>query len=271
MLASTRLQFAPAVSFDLNAHRIAKLYISALETRNQDRVFRCGDDVLALYLQGMDLGLDALLAMQISEPLHHLNLSDTRVFDCPDQASFGSAQMLGMDTIIDALAQKAQIWKLNLSGTSLTDAGVRALGAASAVEVLYLNGTKITGNTLDALQNCPDLEDLRLEHTDLKPGQLKKLSGHLALKQLHLDHTPAGDDDIKALQSVPSLTCLNLNHTQVTDRCIDYLLKFPCLISVGLRATRVTEKARARLRKKLAQRTRAMTNEELHGPFGYQP
>jgi hypothetical protein len=109
-----------------------------------------------------DLGLKYYLALLEAAP-QRLNLS-----------SWTGLSDAGLKQL-EQLAGQAQPWELDLSRTSVTDAGLRSLSALSQLQSLKLGRTKITDAGLKALTGLKQLRWLDLRETAVTDAGLKEL------------------------------------------------------------------------------------------------
>ncbi len=91
-----------------------------------------------------------------------------------------------LDTVAAYLAYLTEIQELDLSGTDLTDAGVKHLVGLKNLKVLDLERTGITDAGLKRLEGLPKLEELRLEGTKVTATAVLDLSRRRP--ELILDH-----------------------------------------------------------------------------------
>ncbi len=140
---------------------------------------------------------------------------------------------------------------LTISGSSITDAGLRNLASLSELEELVLTGNRITSEGVSALAKLPHLRKLDISGTvsgsalDDRAGlALRRLTG---LESLNLSGTKIADQGVADLRELHDLRVLDLSNTKVTDRCIAYLLDMKSLREVHLNMTGVTADGAARL------------------------
>jgi hypothetical protein len=111
------------------------------------------------------------------------------------------------DETLAALAPLADhLTDLNLAGSKISDAGLKAVAACSKLTRLHLEKTAITDAGIDALSSLSNLQYLNLYNTAVGDQGVAKLSGNRNLSKLYLWQTKVTDDGAMALQKeMPSL------------------------------------------------------------------
>jgi hypothetical protein len=110
------------------------------------------------------------------------------------EARFGDAELARLAPVAPFIVEA------ELAGTKVTDAGLAALKAFTALERLHLENTALTGKTLGDLQALPHLTYLNLCATAVTDDTLAALAGHPGLRQVYLfgsKVTPAGLDRLR--------------------------------------------------------------------------
>jgi Leucine-rich repeat (LRR) protein len=134
----------------------------------------------------------------------------------------------------------AEVYEVNLVGTSATDATLRYVGRLKGLERLLLDGTSVTDAGIVHLQRLPDLRKLTLNDTHLTDAGLSHLSGLTRLDQLRLGGTQVTDAGLPRLGEMSTLTHLELDGTRITDSGLPELKKLVALKYLSLQRTRVT-------------------------------
>ncbi|MCX5654711.1 MAG: hypothetical protein NTY65_08710 [Planctomycetota bacterium] len=101
-----------------------------------------------------------------------------------------------------------------LSGTKITDAGLKDLKALKGIQELVLNDTCITNAGLKEFRSLQYLDLSGTKITDAGLKDLKELKG---LRGLDLTNTRITDAGLKDLKELAGLQWLNLGATQITD------------------------------------------------------
>ncbi|PQO47298.1 hypothetical protein [Blastopirellula marina] len=128
---------------------------------------------------------------------------------------------------------------LALGRTSVTDAGMAAIGKLPQLDWLDLTGTRVTTRGVQQLQT-PQLRDLGLggtATTDDATPTIAKLSN---LGELDLSGTAITDAGLKPLSQLAKLQILRLAVTRVTDAGLAELARCAQLRALDLRRTAVT-------------------------------
>lgn len=106
------------------------------------------------------------------------------------------------DARIGSIASVADhIAQLDLSKTSVTDAGLGEVGKLKRLVRLDLNQTKVTDAGLAALKGLENLTYLNLYGTEVTDAGLDALKGMKSLKSLYLWQSKATDQGVKKLQA----------------------------------------------------------------------
>jgi serine/threonine protein kinase len=157
-----------------------------------------------------DIDWSALSALQDCKTLYELDLTDTK---------FG-------DNDIPALAGVAQIKKLNLRGTLVTNEGIKRLARSKVLpqlEVLLMGNTRTTGAMFPYLSEMPRLRTIDTENIDgTTLADLKILIENKALKAFDFGSMPIGDEGMKILGQT-TIEILEVEDCGITDKGLAYL------------------------------------------------
>lgn len=159
-----------------------------------------------------------------------------------------------------------QIHSLDLTKSSVSDAGVKLLPKLPQLTNLNLSYLKISGNSLESLKAIPDLRNLSLEGIQgLSPESWEIVADLSHLETLSLLGTFVTDDNVSKLARLPNLKELNLTQTLVTDAVFSHVaemktlevLRFEGLSSIDGHGLQVLAKAKSNpLRELHASRTK---------------
>jgi hypothetical protein len=98
---------------------------------------------------------------------------------------------LGKTKISDAglrtLSGFTALTRLDLHGTAVSDAGLPSLKGLSELRSLNLFGTAVTDAGLPALEGLAKLEDVYLRETKVTPAGIERLGGKLSDAEIHAD------------------------------------------------------------------------------------
>ncbi|MDB5340163.1 MAG: inlA 5 [Planctomycetaceae bacterium] len=108
------------------------------------------------------------------------------------------------------------LFHLNLTGTSVTDAGLDHLKSMTSLGYLDLSETRITDAGLVHLTGLSALESLNLNDTRITAAGLPYLATLKNLKYLHLGGTRVRDDSIPELIRMTNLDSLDLSRTEIS-------------------------------------------------------
>jgi hypothetical protein len=133
------------------------------------------------------------------------------------------------------------LWTLQLSETSISDAALQRLAAgAPGLRFVHLSRTKVADAGLVHLQSLHQLSHLDLSGTAITDAGLPAIARVASLNLLDLSNTAVTDEGVALLVSLPNLDILELSGTQVTDRAIEALKGAP-VSALCLNQTRVTD------------------------------
>jgi len=142
------------------------------------------------------------------------------------------------DSDLRAVALWPRLNKLTLNNAErLTNGGLRAIGAAGALQVLYLERAPISKEGLDALLELDDLESLTFAHCpEVNGTAIAPLAALGKLTQMDLRLPQFDDTDLESLKDFYNLETLRLEETAISDVGIQATL--PALNVVELKLYR---------------------------------
>src|SRR5262249_37583092 len=107
---------------------------------------------------------------------------------------------------------------LDLSGTMVTDAGLKELARFKSLQALKLaNVSEVTDGGWKELTALKGLQSLDLSQAMLTDAGLKELAHLKGLQMLNLSATGMTNGRLKELTAFKSLQTLKLGYTEVTD------------------------------------------------------
>jgi hypothetical protein len=151
----------------------------------------------------------------------------------------GDKRQVGDDDLA-RLEGLVKLQELNLTGTSVTDAGLVHLKDLTNLAKLSFGRTQVKGPGLDYLKELPNLRQLGLNRTVDDAG-LAHLEGFPCLWLLHLGNTRISDAGLVHLEGLSSLSWVYLPDTEVGDNGLVRIVKLPKLELLNLDHTRVTD------------------------------
>ncbi len=98
--------------------------------------------------------------------------------------------------------------RLNLNGSSITDAGLGSIGQMRDLDALFLVGTRVGDAGLANVKGLGSLTLLNLDKTRVTDAGLANLEDLRNLERLDLSDTPVTDAGLKILGSMPRLRTL---------------------------------------------------------------
>ena len=122
------------------------------------------------------------------------------------------------DRGLRALRTARDITSLNLAFAELiTDEGTSALRGWKKLRRLSLRGTRITDNTLEAVSMIPTLEALDVGYAQLTDAGLDHLTSLTGLREISLGGNKLTDAGLQFLRRMPQVTLLDVSGSQRTD------------------------------------------------------
>jgi hypothetical protein len=125
-----------------------------------------------------------------------------------------------------ALADCKQLDWLDLSGTAITDEGLKSFSQASKLKAFFAESTSVTGEAMATLAGMPLLEEVYLSGTKVDDeglAQLSKLKKLTTLEIIQCDEVT--DAGLEHLAKCKSLTTLDVTQTKATEEGIAKLKK----------------------------------------------
>ncbi len=127
------------------------------------------------------------------------------------------------DAGMERISDRTEVGGLNLSGSNVTDEGLRHLRGSGALKSLDLRFTEVTDEGLEHVGGLGNLQRLDLWRTVIGNAGLEHLAGLTNLQELNLAATKVDDDGLKHLKGMSKLEILNLSRTSVTDTGLEQL------------------------------------------------
>lgn len=166
------------------------------------------------------------------------------------------------DTDLAILAEVENLEMLDLSGSPISDAGIKHIAGLTKLNTLNLTDTQVTGEGIIALmdlplfqiayKNCSD--DVAIAIADITTVKILQLDGpHLtnvgiaalgelpALRQLTLSGAQLTNEGLATLGNLKSLNALDISNTAISDEGLGILGGLSALNSVSLSGTKVTQ------------------------------
>ena len=113
----------------------------------------------------------------------------------------------------------SKITELTVAYTSVTDTGVAQIARCKSIRHLDLSGTQVSNDGLKLLRDLPELEILRLVGIKLDRESMNIIASYQSLKSLDIHDADVSDADIQALKSCKTLQDLVLGFPpRVTER-----------------------------------------------------
>jgi len=162
-----------------------------------------------------------------------------------------SSDDAGLEQLDEHFKALPRLETLGISGTNVTDAGLKHIAGLSQVKHLHISRTSITDSGLEHIQGLTKLEWLFLRETGITDAGLRHLAGLKHLTCLDLTKTKITGPGLRHLDCLENLKILYLGQTKITDPGLDQLTGFHQLKELYLGDTRVTEEGAKRLQRAL--------------------
>jgi internalin A len=134
------------------------------------------------------------------------------------------------DSDMPRLAQLADLKRLDLSLTRISDRGLRALKTAPAIEELNLYfAEQITDEGASVVKNWKHLKSLNLRGTKITDSTLEILAGVPTLESLDIGWAQITDTGLDHLASLGNLRKLTMGGNKLTDTSLRFLRQTPQL------------------------------------------
>lgn len=168
------------------------------------------------------------------QPVRVVHLNNFRVRHPVDEL------LLQLKDHLEALTEPERI---NLTGTNMTDQGLKHLSGMQRLREITMARTQVTDAGLAHLQSLTALEMLGLAETKITGAGLAHLRPLQNLTGLSLGDLPITDEALIHLRATPKLQYLILSNTKITDQGVSYLTELKELHYLDLRETRITNES----------------------------
>ena len=183
------------------------------------------DDVVVVRLSGCrGITHQMLKRLSVLHSLEELYLSEVQVGD----------------SRLEHLAGLPNLQVLTLSGTLVTDKGMRSIGELASLQELSLTDTRIGGEGLKHLHSLTNLKRLWLHETRVDDAGLKSLRRLVNLRELSLGQTQVSSEGLRHLSGM-KLGLLALNDTMVDDEGLQHLTGLAELEQLVLDGTKISD------------------------------
>ena len=152
------------------------------------------------------------------------------------------------DEALVFLAELQNMEELNLSGSTVTDAGLPSLIPLKKLTDLDLEGCSITDEGMRSLGQMPQLNRLNLSGSKVTDAGLPLLIPLKELMELHLEGCLITDEGMKSLGKMPQLYALSLDSAWISDEGLGNLASLPGLTRLRLESCPITVEGIRKLR-----------------------
>jgi len=159
--------------------------------------------------------------------LQKLDLKDSKITDA------GLFHLRGM----------TQLEELKIENAQVTDAGLAHLKGLVNLKELELKETQISDAGLVHLGDMTQLEVLKIKNAQVTDAGLAHLKGLVNLRKLDLEATQITDAGLVHLRGMTKLEDLKIKNTQVTDAAIEHLKALKSLKKLEVRDTNMSQAA----------------------------
>jgi Leucine-rich repeat (LRR) protein len=147
------------------------------------------------------------------------------------------------------LSGRPNLKHLGLSGRGITDTGIGELSHHANLNRVSLMDTQISDAGIALLSRLPLLAHLDITGTQITDTGLRHLSRMKQLGILLLNRTRVTDAGIASISGLPALGYLDLSGTQITDVGVGHLAKTQSLMFLVVKETAVTDSGIAAFQK----------------------
>lgn len=149
------------------------------------------------------------------------------------------------DEVLDQIAEVKGLQYLHLTGTNVTDQGLRKLTVHPQLSGIHLQRSQITDEGLRILGTLPVLGSLELDETQVTGAGLDGFPDTSPLQNVSFRRTQFRDEFVPLL-ALPNLRTVSISEcATVTDACIPDLKKLTHLKFINLYATKVSAEHQA--------------------------
>ena len=150
------------------------------------------------------------------------------------------------DEVFDQISRVKGLQHLHLTGTNVTDEGLRKLTVHSQLVAIHLERSQITDEGLRILGTLPALASLELDETQVTGAGLNGFPKSASLTWVSFRRTQFRDEFVPLL-ALPNLRRVSISECPtVTDACVPELKKLTHLNFINLYATQVSAEHRAK-------------------------
>jgi len=144
------------------------------------------------------------------------------------------------DAGVKQLSHLRHLELVSLAHTRITDAGLESLTALPSLRLLQLHSTRITDSGARHLAEIETLEDLALDSTLVSDDAMSHLRALSNLRNLSLRQTAVGDVGLGQISHLTRLRFLDVRETLVSDDSLRTIASLPSIERVLLAGSRVT-------------------------------
>lgn len=140
------------------------------------------------------------------------------------------------------LDSKGRITAIDLRSSWVTDSDLREAARLADLKKLDLSLTRITDHGLKELRDAPSIEDLNLYYAEqITDEGMAAVRGWKRLKRLNVRGTKITDTTLEHLSAVPTLEALDIGFAQVTDSGLDNLSTLSNLREIAIGGNKLTD------------------------------
>ena len=125
---------------------------------------------------------------------------------------------------VEGLQRLEHLWDLSLSGSPITDDGLRKVKLMKSLLWLDVRYTRITDVGVGYISEAHGLTHLVLGDNNISDAGIQSLRRLTNLEQLEIDKTAATDSGVLALANLAKLERLSIGDTAVTEAARDRIL-----------------------------------------------
>ncbi len=130
---------------------------------------------------------------------------------------------------------------LDVSGTTITNAGMPEIGKLTSLTALYLSKSQISDAGLSELRSLKNLTTLHIVGNGISNEGMRSIGELDELRILHLGRTTITEEGLHELKKLTHLSDLNLIHSNLNDDAANVLSELTSLTTLHLGRNEISD------------------------------
>lgn len=194
---------------------------------------------------------------------------DERATSAADVKEFWSYGLRIGDAGLDALTEFKNLEELSISGSLVTESGLRTILKFDRLKRLLVNNNVlVTDAAMQTVAKIEGLTSLGIANTSVGDEGLRAIGKLRDLEWLAISGTKATDEGMAHLGALENLRSIVMHGLPITDAGIAHLARLPRLESVMLGTTQITDKGLLALAQNKSLRRISITSAPNVTPHG---